>query len=227
MMTMTEEVADVRPFSLAAYFGFRGRPMRVITEAPLEATIREHWFAETGYEASLTTEELRLLWSERYRYDPETNTIHLDRDSATGRLALDEDGRPLLEAERDPETGAVRALRFRPPRGWSGEPASAIDEDLTPLGDLDASQRFDDLGRPTYTRFRDRDGRLVEERFYRYGARGLVSSVMRLSPLAALRILFEYELDPYGNWTSRRSLQRDLMTGDEAITTARRVIAYW
>src|SRR5690606_41829604 len=109
-------MAELRQFTLSAFFGFRGRPMRVITEVPKDATTREHWFAESGLEASLTTEELRMLRRERYLYDPQTNTIHLDLETATGRLVLDEAGRPVIEAERDAETGELRSLRFHLPQ---------------------------------------------------------------------------------------------------------------
>lgn len=220
----------MRQFTLSAFFGFRGRPMRVITEVPSDATTREHWFADTGLEASLTTEELRMLRRERYRYDPETNTILLDLETAKGKLVLDEAGRPVLRAERDAATGELRALRFHLPQpegveltvGPDEAPAGAVD-----ISALTADHRFDQQGRLTYTRYRDDEGRLVEERFYTYDARGFLASVMRLSPTAALRVLFEYEVDGPGNWTTRRALRRDLLSGREALSVALREIAYW
>src|SRR5690606_5096771 len=98
-------MAEVRQRTLSAFFGFRGRPMRVITEVPTDATTRGRGSAEAGLGASLTTEELRMLRRERYLYHPQTNTIHRDLETATGRLVLDEAGRPVIEAERDAETG--------------------------------------------------------------------------------------------------------------------------
>ncbi len=220
----------MRQFTLSAFFGFRGRPMRVITSVPGDATTREHWFAESGLEASLTTEELRMLRRERYLYDPATNTIHLDLETATGKLVLDEAGRPVLEAERDAETGELRSLRFRLPEPEGVELTVGPDEAAqapVDLAALDADHRLDPRGRPTYTRYRDQAGRVVEERFYTYDARGFLASVMRLSPRAALRVLFEYEVDGPGNWTRRRALRRDLMSGAEALSVALRDIAYW
>jgi hypothetical protein len=222
-------MAGVRQFTLSAFFGFRGRPMRVITEVPRDATTREHWFAESGLEASLTTEELRMLRRERYLYEPETNTIHLDLETAKGKLVLDDAGRPVMEAERDAATGELRALRLHLPAPEGVELTVGPDEaaaavDITALK---ADHRFDAQGRPTYTRYRDAEGQVVEERFYTYDARGFLASVMRLSPSAALRVLFEYEVDAPGNWTTRRALQRDLLSGAEALSVALRDIAYW
>jgi hypothetical protein len=223
-------MAEVRQFTLSAFFGFRGRPMRVITQVPRDAMTREHWFAESGLEASLTTEELRMLRRERYLYDPETNTIHLDLEDATGKLVLDEAGRPVMEAERDTETGELRSLRFHLPQPEGVELTVGPDESspgAVDLSALTADHRFDRRGRPTYTRYRDESGRVVEERFYTYDARGFLASVMRLSPSAALRVLFEYEVDGPGNWTTRRALRRDLLSGAEALSVALREIAYW
>ena len=223
-------MAGVRQFTLSAFFGFRGRPMRVITEVPTDATTREHWFAESGLEASLTTEELRMLRRERYLYDPQTNTIHLDLETATGRLVLDEAGRPVIEAERDAETGELRSLRFHLPQP-EGVELTVGPEEAAPgsvdMSALKSDHRLDRRGRPTYTRYRDVAGRVVEERFYTYDARGFLASVMRLSPSAALRVLFEYEVDGPGNWTTRRALRHDLMSGREALSVALRDIAYW